>query len=257
MHRFGALEQTAGLSVEYIPVFPPKEFPNDPAALPAKLAYMVHDVARIAHAYGLVFRRPAEVDCDWLRPHAAFLYALDAGRGPAFARELYASRFSRGESLADDATIAACAARVGLDATAVVAAQTDDSLQQRVMFGMMRGVQEDGLFGVPFFVHGGQRFWGNDRLEWLLRNVMTSRGLPVPDLTGSLLGPVHMRGRAKNTVGGAVAFVPVLRERQRVDVEGERAQEVAERPALPASAERAIAAPQPYFRSVLCPTSMM
>ena len=35
-----------------IPVFPPPSFANDPAAIPAKLAYIGADVRRLAAAYG-------------------------------------------------------------------------------------------------------------------------------------------------------------------------------------------------------------
>ena len=48
----------ASLPVEFVrvPVFPPPDFPNDPAAVPAKLQYIAKDVARIAAAYGLSVR---------------------------------------------------------------------------------------------------------------------------------------------------------------------------------------------------------
>jgi 2-hydroxychromene-2-carboxylate isomerase len=30
---------------------------------------------------------------------------------------------------------------------------------------------EDGVFGVPLFVVDGERFWGNDRLDFLLETL--------------------------------------------------------------------------------------
>ena len=41
---------------------------------------------------------------------------------------------------------------------------------------------EQGMVGVPGFVVGDQKFWGNDHLEWVIRAVQQARGLEVPDL---------------------------------------------------------------------------
>ncbi|HEY2736528.1 MAG TPA: DsbA family protein [Polyangiales bacterium] len=185
-----AIERT-GLALEYIPIFPPPNFPNDPARVPTKAAYIRHDLERLARAYGLAFKMPQELDCEWARPHAAFLHAHDRGCGPAFARAMFAARFSRGEAIDDDAVIARCAEQVGLEALPLLAAQDDVALQERVVHGMIRGVQEDGLFGVPLLVHRGERFWGNDRIEWFLRHVEEQRGGAVPDLRADPLAPAH------------------------------------------------------------------
>ena len=191
-HRAQLAAARGGLELEYIPVFPPPDFPNDPARVPAKLAYIRHDVERLARAYGFGVKLPDELDCEWVKPHAAFLYALDRGCGPRFASVVYEARFSRGQALSDDAVIARCATEAGLaDAAAVVAAQNEKALQERVVLGMIRGVQQDGLFGVPLFVWKGERFWGNDRVEWLLRRIDESRGVVVPDLLSAPLSPVH------------------------------------------------------------------
>jgi 2-hydroxychromene-2-carboxylate isomerase len=183
--------ERAGLSLEYIPIFPPPDYPNDPARFPTKAAYILHDMERLTRAYGLTFKMPEQLDCNWVRPHAGFLHALDRGCGPAFARLLFSARFSRGEMLGDDAVVARCAAEAGLEVAPLLAAQDDVKLQERVVLGMIRGVQEDGLFGVPLLVHRGERFWGNDRIEWLLRHVEQQRGIAVPDLSVDPLAPAH------------------------------------------------------------------
>ena len=37
-----------------------------------------------------------------------------------------------------------------------------------------RDAGTDGVFGFPFFLFRGQRFWGNDRIEWLVRAIQAS-----------------------------------------------------------------------------------
>jgi len=178
----------AGLPVQVrrIPVFPPKDFPNDPAALPSKAAYIGEDVARIAGAYGLRVTRPKSLDTDWMRPHAAYLHAEDNGRGIAFGGAVYAARFSDGQDVGDDDVLRRVARSCDLDPDAVLHACDDPALHERVMQGITEGLQ-DGIFGVPFFIYRKQKFWGNDRLEWLLRAIAQDAGRAAPDLKADLL----------------------------------------------------------------------
>ena len=55
---------------------------------------------------------------------------------------------------------------------------------------MIQGAQEDSIFGVPYFVYRGEPFWGNDRIEWLVRAVRIAHGMPVVDLARDLLAPL-------------------------------------------------------------------
>jgi 2-hydroxychromene-2-carboxylate isomerase len=190
LHRAEAAFVGTGLSLEYIPVFPPPNYPNDPTSVPAKLRYIQQDIARIAKAYGLTTQPLAALDCQWVRPHAAYLHAHDQGKGLAFAKAVFSARFCESKDVGQDAVIAECATGAGLDAAATVAAQDENTLQERVVLGMIRGVQEDDIFGVPLFCYRGERFWGNDRIEWLLRCVAEQRGRSVPDLACAAVSPI-------------------------------------------------------------------
>lgn len=171
----------AGLPVRLEPlaVFPPSEFPNDPARVPAKLVYiMEHDMPRLARRHGLEFRRPSGIDAPWIRSHAMWQYAESQGRGVQFGKAVYAARWSHARDVGDDAVLAECAVRAGLDPQATLAAGDSPSFQGRVLEGMARGAREDGLFGVPLFVFRGERFWGHDRMELLVDRIREVHGLP-------------------------------------------------------------------------------
>jgi len=45
----------------------------------------------------------------------------------------------------------------------------------------MKRAQQDRLFGVPFFVYRGEKFWGNDRIEWLRSAIETETAALVAD----------------------------------------------------------------------------
>jgi len=173
------------VEIERVPVFPPPNFPNDPASVPAKLEYIVgHDLPRLAEAYGFDVKPLAELDVDWMPPHAMWLYGEEHGKGDALGQDLFAARFSRGESLADEAVLSAAAERAGLDAHAALEASRSPVYHERVAAGIQRGLGE-GVFGVPFFIYKEQRFWGQDRLTWLARAIQKECGLPLspPELS--------------------------------------------------------------------------
>ena len=88
------------VELELLPVFPPPDFPNDPAAVPNKLKYIVEqDIPRLSGAMGLPLEPLAQLDVDWMRPHAMWVYASDHGQAEAFGKAVFAARFSRGLDL--------------------------------------------------------------------------------------------------------------------------------------------------------------
>jgi 2-hydroxychromene-2-carboxylate isomerase len=178
------------VELQYLPVFPPPDFPNDPTAVPNKLKYIRQDITRIADAYGYATADSLPTDCEWIRPHAAFMYAQDQGKAKPFSMAMYAARFSRGLDLGQDAVMREVAEACDLDADALLAAANDAAHQTRVVQGMIRGAQEDSIFGVPYFVYRGETFWGNDRVEWLVRAIRRAHGMPVVDLSRDLLAPL-------------------------------------------------------------------
>ena len=173
----------AGLPVHLstIPCFPPARTEDEDTEEGSEDRYIREDVERFAHAYGLTLRWPQPFDTDWIRPHAAFLWAQNQGRGRDFALRAYALRFSEGRDIGADAVLAELAAQCALEAAQLLQAADDPKLQERVWAGMAEGGRL-GLFGVPFFIFKDQQFWGNDRIEWLVRAIHQHLGRPVTDL---------------------------------------------------------------------------
>ena len=72
------------VELQPIPVFPPPDFPNDPAAVPAKLEYISqHDMPRIAEAYGFKLAPLAQFDVDWMPPPCNVALRVRPRRGRA------------------------------------------------------------------------------------------------------------------------------------------------------------------------------
>lgn len=180
-YRLAQVIPNLPVTVEYIPIFPSIDPKNDPPVDTRKINYKKEDIERFAEAFGLPLCWPDPFDTGWIRPHAAYLFAQDQGWGFKFALSAYAARFSEGRDIGTDKVIAAVAGTCDLDASAVVGAADDRDIQARVMQGMA-GRQASGVFGVPFFIYRGSKYWGNDRIEWLLRHIYRDAGQRVPDL---------------------------------------------------------------------------
>jgi 2-hydroxychromene-2-carboxylate isomerase len=167
---------------ERVPFFPtPGRFPNDPTLLPAKYAYVIRDVGRLAHAYGLTLTRPHSLDTDWEAPHAAFLgvQAAVPERAEAFMLEVFRSRFSRGVDVGDVEVIADAARRASVDPVVATGAAASPALRAEVADSLRRGQERDGIFGAPSFVYRDELFWGHDRMPHLRARIAADLGAPA------------------------------------------------------------------------------
>jgi len=163
--------------ISRLPIYPtPDLFPNDPAALPDKIAYLVQDVARLARERGLTVRFPSAAEPDWSISHAAFLGAERQGAGLRFMLEVFRKRFGEGLDLGVDGVIADAARRAGLDPDTILSAAHSEQLRAQASAGWRLGVERDRIFGVPSFVYAGKLYWGQDRMHFLRSAVLRKSG---------------------------------------------------------------------------------
>lgn len=170
-----------GVSVECLPIFPtPELFPNDPVAVPGKIAYMAQDVPRLARRQGLPVRFPAASDTDWALPHAAFLGTAAASQddGRRLMIALFRKRFAEGLDVGEDEVVADAARAAGLAPEAVLAAGHSAELRAESAEGWRRAVERDQIFGVPSFIFAGRLYWGQDRMDFLRDAVLRKRAAP-------------------------------------------------------------------------------
>jgi len=132
---------------------------------PLLLEYSYSDARRWAQAYGIPMATPERHDPTNQIGHKVHLLAQDAGADWT-ARWMQAMHHHirvGGHDPTDAATVQRLAASLkmpGLDRLA------DASLDERLEANTQQALR-DGAVGVPFIVHNGQAYWGNDRLPWL------------------------------------------------------------------------------------------
>ena len=192
-HRLKQVLPRMDVDLICYPVFPPSDGPEPRvSADPRHFAYMLEDFKRHCDAYGLTVQLPDTKDTDWMPSHAAFYYAQEQGKRLEYMEAAFACRFQRNRDLGQDATLHGIAEEIGLDPEALLAAAHDPERHDQVVLSMMH-FGKQGMVGVPGFVVDNQKFWGNDRLEWVLRTIDQAQGREVPALDADLLAPLIRR----------------------------------------------------------------
>jgi 2-hydroxychromene-2-carboxylate isomerase len=172
-----------GVPIERLPIYPtPGLFPNDPAAMPDKVAYTVQDILRLVRERGLTVRFPPPGDPDWALSHAAFLGVRHQGAQHPdaehrFMLAVFRKRFCDGLDLGEDGVIADAARAVDLDPAAILSAAHSQELRAAASAGWRLAVERDRIFGVPSFVYAGKLYWGQDRMHFLRSAVLRKSGV--------------------------------------------------------------------------------
>ncbi len=131
---------------------------------PASRAEGIEEVARRARVYGLPAPRwPDPWPGNYLLAMRVATFALQVGRGEAFALQAFRDAFRHGRDLGVPEQVWQSAERAGLDPSAARAASEDPRIKQA-----LRAATDEaharGVIGVPTVAVGEELFWGDDRL---------------------------------------------------------------------------------------------
>jgi 2-hydroxychromene-2-carboxylate isomerase len=137
-----------------------------PAAVPAKAAYMAHDVRRWVRRYGLPFKMPSVFPVNTIRALRAAIAALEDGIFPVYHHAVMQAYWAQDRDIGDADTLAAIAADAGLDGGRLLARAEEAGIKAKLKANTDEAI-ERGVFGAPTFFVGDDMFWGNDRLEFV------------------------------------------------------------------------------------------
>ena len=138
-----------------------------PAEMPAKRAYTMRDVLRIAAQLGVPVKGPPTHPFNPLRALRMCIALDDASARRRFGVALMNAAWEHGLDLTDDAVLAEIARDCGLDGTALLARAGESDVKQRLLDATNAAVAA-GIFGVPTYRIDGEIFWGTDRIDALL-----------------------------------------------------------------------------------------
>ena len=133
-----------------------------------KVRYLYADVRRFANERGLIIRGPQKLFDSRLALMSG-LYADRHGRFREYAPRVFERFFKRELDLEDPAALAVVLRECGLDAEDFARYAATEGVAD-----LKRAFDEaecDGVFGVPTIMVAGEPFWGNDRIEWVIKKL--------------------------------------------------------------------------------------
>ena len=166
------LVEGVGADLDPIPINAPPSEPLEGFAATMdgyKRSYQYEDAARWARKLGLAWHSsvPPQQPVDALEASIGYYIAHEKNAERAYRKRVFRACWVEGRDIADRDVLGECARDAGLSGDDFVKRldheQYRDALWARAAAGL-----EDRVFGVPFFVVDGERFWGNDRIEFLL-----------------------------------------------------------------------------------------
>lgn len=148
-----------------------------PAEVPARRAYLIHDVVRIAHRFGVPLVPPPAHPFNPLLALRLASLPLPADQQRQLIDGLFAAAWANGTGITERETIAAIAERAGLPSDAPARAEAPET-KQRLRAQCDQAIA-DGVFGVPTMIVRGRMFFGCDSFAHL--GYFLEHGDVVPD----------------------------------------------------------------------------
>jgi 2-hydroxychromene-2-carboxylate isomerase len=135
-----------------------------------QLKYMSEDTARWAAKYGVKMQIPKAFPISTIKALRACIAAESHGKAGQAMHALFRTYWAEGADISDAQVMQTALSAAGLDGALFVARTEDqevkDALRRNTELALARGV-----FGVPTFFVGERSFWGNDRMEFVEREL--------------------------------------------------------------------------------------
>jgi 2-hydroxychromene-2-carboxylate isomerase len=133
-----------------------------------KVRYLYMDMRRFANERGMIIRGPQKIFDSRLALMGG-LFADRNGRFRPYADRVFERFFKRELNIEDIDALAAVMAEAGLDAAGFRRYADGDGPND--LRAAAAEAERDGVFGVPMFNVAGELFWGNDRVEWVVKKL--------------------------------------------------------------------------------------
>ncbi len=182
--RFAAIAAATGATVRVLPVdIGGRVFPVSgglPLAKrpPQRQAYRLLELKRFSEQLGMPLNlhpKHFPVPPD---DAARLIIAVDMNDGSAAAMKLTGALltavWAEERNIADAAVLSALLAEQGLPTDRLTASRAE-AVQQRYDADTQRAI-DMGIFGAPSYVIDGEIFWGQDRLDFVQRRLVGTRG---------------------------------------------------------------------------------
>ena len=148
-----------------------------------KVRYLYLDARRYANARGLIVRGPQKI-FDSRMALISGMFADHSHQFQAYSDRVFERFFKRELNIEDQAAIESVLEEVGLQVANF--RQYLDSEGWRDLARARDRAESDRVFGVPTFIVDEEPFWGNDRVEWVVKKLDRMGLRRSTPLTGSV-----------------------------------------------------------------------
>ncbi|WP_156727250.1 2-hydroxychromene-2-carboxylate isomerase [Streptomyces apocyni] len=135
-----------------------------------KHLYILQDVRRLTRARGLDMVWPVDPAPRWEVSHLAYLAAEEQGAGRRFIDAVYRARWELGDDISAPDTMRRIGKELDLDPELLAGAHENPEVREQGL-AALDSLHRDGVFGVPYFISGFEKFWGVDRLPLFVEMV--------------------------------------------------------------------------------------
>jgi 2-hydroxychromene-2-carboxylate isomerase len=133
-----------------------------------KVRYLYRDARRFANERGIVIRGPQRLFDSRLALMSG-LFADREGKFRPYARRVWELFFKRELDLEKFEQLAPLLREAGMDPEAFRRYAENDG--PRELAAALAEGERDEVFGVPTLLVEGEPFWGNDRIEWVIKKL--------------------------------------------------------------------------------------
>jgi 2-hydroxychromene-2-carboxylate isomerase len=181
--RFCALAERFGATVNLLPMDGAVVFPATgglplPKRAPARISYRMEELKRWRSVLALPMHvQPKFFPVAGNPASLMMLAAAQHGQTAAlrYADAVFKAVWERELDIADAAVLQQLAGECGLDADALAATAAHSDMQARFEAISQQAIAAE-VFGAPTYVLDGERFWGQDRLDFLERALAAQAG---------------------------------------------------------------------------------
>jgi len=133
---------------------------------PYKRDYLMEDCKRLFDELDTPLVKEIPADCNWPSVHAAWTEVNKTNKGLNFMMKIFETRFEKGLNVGDKDIIRSICEDIDVEPNIAISAMDDENIDNDLK-SLTKIMRELKVFGVPTFIYKKERFWGQDRLNYL------------------------------------------------------------------------------------------
>lgn len=152
----------------------PSVYANREKPVPLKAAYARKDMQDWARDVGIVIGDPPVFPVNSVKAMRGAFFALDAGCLVPYARAVFEAYWRDLADISQDSVLGPLVRAVGLDEAAFFSAIASEPLKTRLRESTDECMRRGGFGSPTFFLDGEDMYFGNDRIDLIVRHLTRS-----------------------------------------------------------------------------------